>query len=112
MRLYLVLQRPNGAVVVLKDGFSLPAFILGPAWLLWHRLWIEASAALLVWGVALFLSSTAGTVILLLLHWLVGLEGNEWRRRALRRKGFVETQIHTAREIRAMLRQALNEARG
>ena len=50
MAVYVVMEPPgasrndaaSGAVLV-RDAFSVLAFLLPPLWLLWHRLWIEAA---------------------------------------------------------------------
>jgi glutamine amidotransferase len=42
-------NRADEAVLV-RDGFSWPAFLVPPLWLLWHRLWAEGIIAILVMG--------------------------------------------------------------
>jgi hypothetical protein len=68
----------------IKDGFSWAAVVLGPFWLLYHRLWL----ALLVWIVveaALFVALLPHVVppvlgvIDLLAHLFLGLEGQRLR---------------------------------
>ena len=46
--------------VFVRDGFSFWAFLLGPAWLLWHRLWLAFLGYIVV--------TTASAVALSLLH--------------------------------------------
>ncbi|MSP83939.1 MAG: DUF2628 domain-containing protein [Alphaproteobacteria bacterium] len=60
MASYCIYRRPDGTdEIVIRDGFSWPAAVLGPVWALWHGLWIAALAlialqaliALLPWPV-------------------------------------------------------------
>lgn len=102
MATFVVLEPPSGTVdeaaeraAFLRDGFSFPAFIVAPIWLLWHRLWIEALAVIAVM-VALSAAAEitglgfAGSVASLLVSLFVGLEGNGLRAAALRRRGWHE----------------------
>jgi len=48
MRLYTVhfrrfATRPERRLVLVKEGFSWPAFFLSGLWALWHRLWLVAA---------------------------------------------------------------------
>jgi Protein of unknown function (DUF2628) len=49
MAVYSVFEPPErggdatehaGEFVFVRDGFSFPAFLFGPLWMLWHRLWL------------------------------------------------------------------------
>jgi hypothetical protein len=79
--------------VFVRDGFHFWAFVLGPLWLAWHRLWLAVIGyvAMLV-GVAVTLSllhAGAGTriIVLLLIAWLMGFEAASlWRWTVSRRK--------------------------
>lgn len=102
MAIYVVMEppgksardAPDGAVFV-RDGFSVPAFLVPPLWLLWHRLWIEAALAL---AVAMGLAAIGemaglgltGSLLSLLVSIYVGLEGAALRLAALRRRGWHE----------------------
>lgn len=95
MASYVVMQsadRQDTAYV--RDGFHFWAFLLGPLWLLWNRLWIEAAlvfAAMLLIGVA---TTAAGAPWLsLLLSIFVGLEGPALRLAALRRRGWKDAGV-------------------
>lgn len=77
-------------VEFVKDGFSWGAFLFGPFWMLWNRLWI----ALAVWIVAvpslLFLASLVGGgrgSLLVLTSLFLGLEGNAILANGLRWRG-------------------------
>jgi hypothetical protein len=79
-----------------KDGFSWPAFYLTVFWLLWHRIWLAffcISAAYLLLAIlvgAAKLPSGLSVLLLLLLSFWVGLEGNNLWRSALARRGYRE----------------------
>ena len=73
--------------------FSWGAFWFGSVWALKHRLWM-AALAMLVFDAALFaavrvgwLAGGAGLLLWLLASLAMGLEGQEWRRRAIARRG-------------------------
>jgi hypothetical protein len=80
--------------VFVRDGFSFWAFLLGPLWMLWHRLWlvlvgycvlvIAVQAALHAIGVSSGVRFTTGALIAL----LVGLEAATLRRLTLARRGW------------------------
>lgn len=102
MARYVVLEREEafgrdaaeGARIV-RDGFSLPAFLVPPLWFAWHRLWVEAAlafAAMLGLGL---LGERAGMgqaapLLSLLLSLFVGLEGPRLRLAGLARRGWTE----------------------
>lgn len=73
--------------------FAWAGFWFGPMWLATNGLWIPAALALVFDGVAMacvrlgFLGATTGLTLVAMAGLLIGLDGNEWRRRALARKG-------------------------
>ena len=84
-------------LVFIKDGFSWPGFLIPFFWMIWHRLWLPLAGYL----VAVALLALAGHVVFslpdglmaslgLLANLFVGLEGNNFRRRALAKRGFEE----------------------
>ncbi|WAJ28591.1 DUF2628 domain-containing protein [Antarcticirhabdus aurantiaca] len=86
--------RTAGAVF-LRDRFSIPAFLFGPFWLLWNRLWLEAIVVIALVASLGVLEraegwALAGNVLPLLLALLIGLEGPERRAARLRRAGWRE----------------------
>jgi hypothetical protein len=83
-------------VVFVKDGFSWPAFFIPVFWMLWYRLWLPlvgylGIVALIVLAGYLFSwpDNLAGAMGLLV-NLFFGLEGNNYRRRALAKRGFDE----------------------
>ncbi len=99
MRVYSVHVRPGSSApdreaVLVKEGFSWPAFFLGPIWALAHRMWLAtlvflvvevgadvacAAARLAPWGAA---SVGLGVAT------AVGMVANDLRRRSLERRGW------------------------
>jgi len=64
----------------IRDGFSWTAFLFPSLWMLFHRLWLHAIAAVLLQGIALELMRqpgffAAGAALLLGVHVLAALEG-------------------------------------
>jgi hypothetical protein len=89
---------PERALFV-RDGFSFSAFLFGPLWMLWHRMWLVLvaylivagglQAVLLVVGASPFAILATGFLIAL----LVGLEASTLRRVTLRRRRFKEVGL-------------------
>lgn len=87
-------------VVLVKDGFCWPAFILGALWAAAKGLWIPVFAAMMAVEVVLwFLTGYAGAqrhgglallgfVAMLGYAWVRGRYGNRWLRAGLLRKGY------------------------
>jgi hypothetical protein len=79
--------------VFVRDGFHFWAFVLGPLWLAWHRLWLALIGCIAVWvGVVVALSqlqASTGTrfAVMLLIALLMGFEAASlWRWTVSRRK--------------------------
>ena len=99
MKTWLAYLRAGRSPVLLRDGFSLWAFLFGPLWLLLHAAWIPALlllAANLVLSVALH--GPAAPIAGLGLAWLVGLYGQEWRGWSLARRGWRLAHVIAARD--------------
>jgi hypothetical protein len=96
MASYVVMEQPGrvGDVAFVRDGFSWAAFLVPPLWLLWHRLWFEALLAFLVLALLSVLGeagwSWAGSLLTLAVSLYVGLEGQNLRIVAFRRRGWRE----------------------
>ncbi|MDF2599943.1 MAG: hypothetical protein K0Q54_2766 [Methylobacterium brachiatum] len=78
--------------LLVRDGFSWPAFAFSVLWFLYHRLWIAALIvlaglmALAGLGHALGLPPGIATLVTLLASWLIGLEASSLRRWTLARR--------------------------
>src|SRR5262245_41138333 len=85
--------------VFVRDGFSFWAFLLGPVWMLWHRLWrvlvgYVVVVILLQVGLHLIAASTAVTFAAgVLLALLVGFEAATLRRFTLARRRWRDAGI-------------------
>jgi hypothetical protein len=100
-----------------RDGFSWPAFILGPLWMLFHRLalvvilWL---AVVLVLGAVIGLlrvPSGTASLIFLLLAFLIGLEASTLQSWTLKRRGWREIGIVVASEPEVAERRFFDELR-
>jgi hypothetical protein len=86
--------REDEDVVLVKDGFSWPAFFFSLIWALWHRLWffalIIAAGTVAIGLVSEVLSLDPLTDAAIGLAWsvLIGFEANDARRRALARRDY------------------------
>jgi hypothetical protein len=87
-----------------RDGFHFWAFLLGPAWMLWHRLWLVfllyavLSAAM---HVGLWFAGAPGGVkfvIGALISILIGLEAPTLRRWTLTRRGWATVGVVAAED--------------
>lgn len=82
------------ALTFVKDGFSLQACILGPLWLLAHKLWlgalcyVAAAIAVLAANEWLGLPTVATALAFLGLHLLIGFEADSIARAGLEQNGW------------------------
>jgi hypothetical protein len=89
-------QASQDDAVFVKEGFSWPAFFFPVIWLILKRLWFPlilyllALALIFALAARLSLSDSVVLILVLALNLLLGMEGNERRRRALARRGFIE----------------------
>jgi hypothetical protein len=104
MRLYTVhirrqSEKPDHEAILVRAGFSWGAFLFTVLWALWRRLWL---AAFLILVGALLIDSAAQlanfdelseTVLFVAYALFIGFAGNDWRRRALARRGFDEVAV-------------------
>ncbi len=100
-------NRPVAPVLV-REGFSWGALLIGPVWLLAHRVWIPAvlviaanvlAGALAPEGLQLFLFAAISL--------LVGFSGNDLRRFSLERRGYLLRHVVTARNADGALSRLL-----
>jgi hypothetical protein len=91
--------QPEARAVLLREGFSWPAFLVPVLWLAWHRLWLFALGYLVVAGaVVASLPDSAGFPVALALQYFVGVHARDLRRRALARRGYVEAAVIAERD--------------
>ena len=105
---------PDRDLLVVKEGFSWPAFFLSFLWALWHRLWVPAAviflagAAIGLLGAKLHLDSLSQWALSLGLAAIVGYLGNDLRRRLLDRQGFALADVSSGDDADAALRRYLD----
>jgi hypothetical protein len=82
-----------------RERFSLAAFLFGPLWMIWRRLWLVLiiyllATVLIEWGLSsLGIPVAARTTVYLLLQFLVALEAANLRRWTLLRRGWRDRGI-------------------
>lgn len=110
MKTWTTHTRDGRDPVLVPEGFSLWAAILGPLWLLAHRAWIPAilyicAAVAIGW---LPIDPSWRTALELGLIWSQGLFGQDLRRWSLARAGFRLTGVVAARDHDAALLRFLD----
>lgn len=104
MKIYTVHLRRNGLdpgrdFVLIPERFNLPAFVLGPVWMVYHRLWLAGFAVLAIHVVLqglVFLTGFSQSVFLIVslaIAVILGLCGNDMRRARLKSAGFAEQGV-------------------
>jgi hypothetical protein len=95
-------QRAADRFVFVRDGFHFWAFLLGPLWLAWHRLWLALIGYIAVMaGIEIALSqlhSGSGTrfIAMFLIALLMGFEAASLRRWTLSRRKWRQLDIVVA----------------
>ncbi|MBM3952071.1 MAG: DUF2628 domain-containing protein [Rhodospirillales bacterium] len=123
MRMYTAYVRhggldPDRDVVLVKEGFSWPAFVFGPLWALTRRLWLTAVAfAFVLVGLeaamrAFAFDGIVSAALILILSVAFGWLGNDLRRRKLERRGFVFRGVVAGNDIDAALARFLDSTPG
>jgi hypothetical protein len=91
--------------IFLREKFSLAAFVFGPLWMIWRRLWLVLVIYVVLVGAIEFalrrlgISLTARTVVFFLIELLVGLEATSLRRWSLLRRGARDRGIVIADDL-------------
>ena len=114
---------PDEATEAVKRGFSWPGFLFNWIWALVKGLWLQACAffiimPLLVIGQVVFeqAQNPVGALTMLLLQLAVfisyGVKGNEWRRRALEKRGYEHVALLEAESATTAMVHAASIAKG
>jgi len=112
MKVYSFYMRPGadspGRAIAIKEGFSWPALLFGFLWAAYHRHWFLALVLALIEIVVLLAGEQArdllpgGEAVLgavaVGMNLLVGLFGNDLRRVALERRGYVLAGLAAGRD--------------
>jgi hypothetical protein len=86
--------------VLVQEGFAFWAFLFGPFWFAWHRLWREALALLVLeLAIGWLLPDPASMVLGLALQVLVGLEARDRLRARLARQGLPQLAVVAAPDL-------------
>ena len=91
--------------ILVRDGFSWPALVLGPAWLAWRSMWIVlaiyvAVMLVIVAAARLFgLPDGVSLVVTAAVNLLLALEGNGLYRWSLERRRYHERAVVTGASL-------------
>lgn len=103
MKTFLIFKHPDNRLEAVKSGFSFPGALGGGLWLLWHRMWLHGSIALVAGlGVYALFPSPEGyiygipyghrfgiaDILNVVICAIVGFLGNDWRASSLLDRGF------------------------
>ncbi len=94
----------DSGVVLIAERFNWFALIFGPFWALWHGMWRTAIVLLVIGAAIGGVSAVAGlapnavSVFQVLVQIGLGLWGNDLRRAALARRGYVERAVVAGRD--------------
>jgi hypothetical protein len=86
-------------IVLLRDGFSVPAMLLGPVWLAWNRAWIPAVgwtallASIVFAGMKFGASSQTLSLVNSALAFVLGFEGSRLVAWSLARRHYRESAV-------------------
>ncbi len=108
MRVYTAHLRDGRPPVLVREGFSWGALVLGPVWFALRRSWMAALLSLaLAVLIALLVTGAAKPWLLLVLVLAQGVVGNDLRRYALARRRFVLAHVLAARDVDGALARLL-----
>ena len=120
MRIYTVHLEGGGAppeAVLIKEGFSWPAFAFSPLWALWHGMWGVALVLVGIMaglGLVLVLAGPSEAVRAMAglgLAVIIGGMANDLRRRHFEKRGFTERSVVIAGNREAALYRYLEAGR-
>lgn len=101
-------------IIFLPERFSLGAFLFGPLWMIWRRLWVVlivylVAVELIVYGLRLLgVGWGAVAVVLALIHLLLGLDATSLVRWTRLRHGWRECGIVIADDLDMAERRFFN----
>ena len=119
MKFYAVHLRRHGLdpdrdVVLVKEGFSWPAFLLSFVWALWHRLWLAAAlfglaqAAISLGIYLVHPDPVSQTVLSLGLAAIIGYLAADIRQHKLARQGFAFAGVVVGNDVDQAYRRFLD----
>lgn len=102
-------------IVFVKEGFSWPALLFAPIWLIWHRMWLVLLGYLILAAIIGYLPAVLGgasgwlDLAMLAFAFLFALEANQLRRWSLSRRKYREVGVVAGRDRDACERQFFAE---
>ena len=97
MKIYTALLKADAAPVLVREGFSWGALVLGPLWLAAHRAWIAAAISLAAYVlIGVLVAEPAGGIFAAGVALILGLTGNDLRRWALEHRGYLLVHVVSA----------------
>ena len=93
------LERRTDRFIFLRESFSLGAFLFGPLWMIWRRLWVVLVIYLVVLAAVEFglrrlgIAMSSRIAVYALIQLLVGVEAASLRRWTLTRRGWRDCGI-------------------
>ena len=109
MRVWTAHLHANRPPALVRDAFSIGAFLFGPLWLALHRAWIPAVLALAASVLIVKLTGPPVGVVLLLGEMvLLGQCGRDMVRWSLARRGYTLVHAVVARNADGALRRLLD----
>jgi hypothetical protein len=112
MSVWTVHLRHDASPVLVREGFSIGAALLGPLWFALHRAWVPAAFSLAAWlAVDVLTAGGARLALEVGLALLLGLSGHDLRRWSLERRRFTLTEVVTARNIEIAFARLLDRRR-
>ena len=109
---------PDRGVTMVKEGMCWPAFLFSFLWAAWHGLWREALALLAAaLGTAAILTAAGaggmtGLLCVLAVAAFVGGGANDWRGRALERRGLRQAAAVAGRNAEDAARRFFERGSG
>lgn len=97
MKTYTALLKSDAEPVLVKEGFSWGALLLGPFWLAAYRAWTAAAISLAGYVlIAVLVPRPAAIILWFGLMLILGLTGNDLRRWALQHRGYLLLHVLAA----------------
>jgi hypothetical protein len=100
--------------LAIKEGFCWPAFLFGPFWALWHRMWFSAAAMAAAYVMFIVGVSVAGAnesianTAIIGVAALIGFAANDWRQSGMLGNGWHLAGLSAAADADAALRRFID----
>jgi len=104
-------EKPAQPLLFVREGFCWGGFLLGFLWTLYHRLWLPTLLNFLFWAAVMgiygagYLSDISNIVLQLAQMVFIGLEGNNWLRTGLARRGYITAGVVSGESLEVAQRR-------